>query len=366
MTTSTPSPTVDRKPADREVAIRAQGLCKDYLRQKREPGLGGVLRYLFRPEHETIEAVRDVSFEIGKGEMVAYIGPNGAGKSTTVKMLVGILVPSAGRVEVAGLVPHENRKQNAMHIGVVFGQRTRLWWDIPVRDSFRLIRHMYDIPQATYERNLDLFREVLDLDSFFDTPVRQLSLGQRMRADLSVALLHDPEILFLDEPTIGLDVEVKENIRELVRTLNRRRGTTVVLTTHDISDIEKLCDRVLVIDKGSLMFDGSLDTLKREYGGEEVLSVDTRERIGASDLALLSEMPGVVRVEPDGLKLTLAYDPLVVTPAALVETLMSRHKVVDFLAGGTEAESVIRRMYQANAAALGEASLGNVAGERGP
>lgn len=338
------------KRSDSAPAIRAHGLCKSYYRQKREPGLRGALRYLFKPERETIPAVRDVSFEIGQGEMVAYIGPNGAGKSTTVKMMVGILVPTAGTIEVAGLVPHENRRENALRIGVVFGQRTRLWWDIPVRDSFTLIRHMYRIPEETYTKNLELFREVLDLDSFFDTPVRQLSLGQRMRADLSVALLHDPEILFLDEPTIGLDVEVKENIRELVRTLNQRRGTTVVLTTHDISDIEKLCDRVLVIDKGRLMFDGSLERLKREYGGEEVLSVDTQERIAAPDLAFLSEMPGVVRVEPDGLKLTLAYDPRVVTPASLVETLMSRHKVVDFFAGGTEAEGVIRRMYRANAA----------------
>lgn len=343
--------------SDSPPAIRAQGLCKSYRRQKRQPGLRGVLRYLFQPEHETIPAVRDVSFEIAKGEMVAYIGPNGAGKSTTVKMLVGILVPTSGTVEVAGLVPHENRRENALRIGVVFGQRTRLWWDIPVRDSFTLIRHMYRVPEATYVKNLELFREVLDLDSFFDTPVRQLSLGQRMRADLSIALLHDPEILFLDEPTIGLDVEVKENIRELVRTLNRRRGTTVVLTTHDISDVEKLCDRVLVIDKGRLMFDGSLERLKRDYGGEEVFSVDTRERIAAPDLAVLSEMPGVVRVEPDGLRLTLAYDPRVVNPAALVETLMSRHKVVDFFAGGTEAEDVIRRMYQANAA-LVEAERG--------
>ena len=167
---------------DAPVAIRARGLCKSYLRQKRESGLRGVIRYLFQPEYETIPAVQDVSFEIGKGEMVAYIGPNGAGKSTTVKMLVGILVPTAGTVEVAGLVPHENRKENARRIGVVFGQRTRLWWDIPVRDSFTLIRHMYSIPEATYTKNLELFREVLDLDSFFDTPVRQLSLGQRMRA----------------------------------------------------------------------------------------------------------------------------------------------------------------------------------------
>ncbi|MEO1088915.1 MAG: ATP-binding cassette domain-containing protein, partial [Acidobacteriota bacterium] len=329
---------------------RVKGLCKTYSRQKREPGLRGAVRYLLQPEHETIPAVQDLSFEIGKGEMVAYIGPNGAGKSTTVKMLVGILVPSAGTIEVAGLVPHEHRKENALRIGVVFGQRTRLWWDIPVRDSFALIRHMYQVPEATYAKNLELFREVLELDSWFDTPVRQLSLGQRMRADLSIALLHDPEILFLDEPTIGLDVEVKENIRELVRTLNRRRGTTVVLTTHDISDVEKLCDRVLVIDKGRLMFDGSLERLKREYGGEEVLSVDTRERIAASDLAALTEMPGVVHAEPNGLRLTLSYDPRVVNPAALVEKLMSRHKVVDFFAGGTEAEGVIRRMYRANAA----------------
>ena len=330
--------------------IKVHDLSKSYRRQIREPGFAGALRYLFKPEYRTIPAVAGVSFDIAQGEMVAYIGPNGAGKSTTIKMLVGILVPTAGTVEVAGRVPHENRQENARHIGVVFGQRTRLWWDIPVSDSFELMRHMYDIPASTYHANLELFRDVLDLGSFIDTPVRQLSLGQRMRADLCVALLHDPEILFLDEPTIGLDVEVKESIRTFIKTLNEQRRTTVILTTHDISDVEKLCDRVLVIDRGRLMFDGSLEQLEEKYAGDELLHVDTVQGIEPAYLETLSARPGVTRAEQDGTRLILSYDRRRVTSADLIAGLVSRYRVLNFSVHGAETEALIRRMYQANTA----------------
>ena len=333
--------------------IEVRDLSKTYLRQKREKGFGGVLRHLFKPEFREIRAVQDLSFQIERGEMVAYIGPNGAGKSTTVKMLVGILVPSSGTVRVAGLVPHQDRQQNALNIGVVFGQRTRLWWDIPVGDSFELIRHMYRVPQAIYEANLELFHDVLDLGTFIDTPVRQLSLGQRMRADLSIALLHNPEVLFLDEPTIGLDIEVKEKIRQFIKTVNQQRQTTVILTTHDISDVEKLCDRVLVIDRGRLMFDGSLDRLEEQYGGDETLAVDIEGAVDGQHLESLASRPGIGRVEHEGSRLSVAYDRRQIKSAELVEGLMARHKVINFSVQATETESVIRKMYQANSAGEG-------------
>ena len=238
------------------------------VRRKR----GRVLR-----ERTVVRAVDGISFEIEAGSVVGYIGPNGAGKSTTVKMLTGILVPSAGRISVAGLEPSRQRIQLARRIGVMFGQRIQLWWDLPLLDSFQLLRHIYKVPEDRYRANLDRFRELLALDDFLHTPVRQLSLGQRVRGELTAAMLHDPEIVLLDEPTIGLDVVAKERVREFLTEINAERGVTVLLTTHDLDDIERLCSRLLVIDHGRLIYDGDVDTLKQRYGGERVLVVDLEE-----------------------------------------------------------------------------------------
>src|SRR5207245_8770445 len=213
-----------------------------------------------------------LTFRVEPGSLVGYIGPNGAGKSTTVKMLTGILVPSRGRISVAGLVPTRQRTQLARRIGVMFGQRVQLWWDLPLIESFELLRHIYRIPADVYERNLSAFRQLLDLDAFLRTPVRQLSLGQRIRGELTAAMLHDPEILFLDEPTIGLDVVAKQRVRDFLVEINREQGVTVLLTTHDLGDIERLCNRLLVIDHGSLIWDGGIDELKEAYGAERMLT----------------------------------------------------------------------------------------------
>src|SRR5215218_10793827 len=221
-----------------------------------------------------VRAVHDLSFEIEAGEMVGYIGPNGAGKSTTIKMLTGILVPTSGHLRVAGLEPSRERTSLARRIGVVFGQRTTLWWDLPLRDSFELLQKIYRVEPARHRRTLQEYVELLDLGDLLDTPVRQLSLGQRMRGDITAALLHDPEILFLDEPTIGLDVVSKGRLREFLRALNAERGTTLVLTTHDLQDIEALCDRVIVIDRGTSVFDGPLDELHRRGESSRTLVVD--------------------------------------------------------------------------------------------
>jgi ABC-2 type transport system ATP-binding protein len=252
-----------------------------------------VKRGVVRRERRVVRAVDGVSFEIEAGSLVGYVGPNGAGKSTTVKMLTGILVPSAGRITVAGFNPSQQRIQLARRIGVVFGQRVQLWWDLPLRDSFELLRYIYRVPFERWRGNLDTFTELLELGPFLDTPVRQLSLGQRMRGELTASMLHDPEILFLDEPTIGLDLVAKARVREFLAMVNRERGVTVLLTTHDLSDIERLCRRLLIIDHGRVIYDGGLEALIERYGEERTLIVDLEEP------AEPIQVPGarVVRVE---------------------------------------------------------------------
>ena len=241
-----------------------------------------VRRGRFRRERVVVDAVNDISFRVERGELLGYLGPNGAGKSTTIKMLTGILVPSGGHVSVAGLDPSKRRIELAKRIGAMFGQRMQLWWDLPLLDSFELLRHIYRVPADRYRASLARFREVLDLDPFLHTPVRQLSLGQRIRGELTAAMLHEPELLFLDEPTIGLDVVAKQRVRDFLVEINRERGVTVLLTTHDLGDIERLCNRLLVIDHGSLIWDGKIDDLKERYGAERPLIVDLEERDAAA------------------------------------------------------------------------------------
>lgn len=322
--------------------IVVEKLKKEYRRQKRTAGLAGSIRSLFSREYETILAVNDVSFNVEEGEVVGYIGANGAGKSTTIKMLVGILVPTSGLVTVRGLVPHENRVENAKKMGVVFGQRTQLWWDIPVSESLNLMRHMFKIPESRFNENIALFGNILDLREFIDTPVRQLSLGQRMRADICAALLHDPEILYLDEPTIGLDVVAKERIREFIKSVNRERGTTVILTTHDMSDIEKLCSRVMVIDKGSIVYDGQLQQLKEKYGTEETLTIETDG--GSIDDKDLSGL-GIRDVSRQGNRYTFRYDKRKVNSSSLIQFALGHCQILDFDVQQAEIEEVIRRLY---------------------
>jgi ABC-2 type transport system ATP-binding protein len=239
--------------------IKTQQLKKHFKVYRHHRGFIGALRGLFSREYRLIRAVDGISFDIDRGELVGYIGPNGAGKSTTIKMLTGLLVPTSGSLLVDGRIPWKERRDHVAKIGAVFGQRTTLWWDLPVVDSLELLRHMYNIPADRFRENLRDFRSLLEMDPFMETPVRSLSLGQRMRADLCASLLHDPQLLFLDEPTIGLDVVAKERIRQFILHINKQLGTTVLLTTHDLSDVEKLCKRVMIIDHGRLLYDGGLD-----------------------------------------------------------------------------------------------------------
>ena len=243
--------------------IETVDLKKVFRSVVRRPGLSGAFAALFSREFEEKVAVENVNFSLHEGEIVGYLGPNGAGKSTTIKMLTGILVPTSGVVRVAGIVPSEHRQQNGQNIGVVFGQRSQLYWDLPLRESFELLRAIYDVPRDRFAQNLRHFSDILDLDRFMGTPVRQLSLGERMRGDFAAAMLHDPKIVFLDEPTIGLDVVAKEAIRDFIATMNRERGTTVVLTTHDLADVERLTRRIVLIDEGTVIYDGLLARLAR-------------------------------------------------------------------------------------------------------
>jgi len=254
--------------------ITASGVAKTFRRARRLPGLGGALRSLFSRQFTEVHAVTDVSFAIAPGEAVGYLGPNGAGKSTMIKMLTGILVPSSGAISVLGREPHSQRMVNAAEIGVVFGQRSQLWWDLPVRDSFALHRHIYEVPPARFADNLAFLTTMLGMADYLDRPVRQLSLGQRMRAEIAMALLHDPKILFLDEPTIGLDVVAKDAVRKFLARINRERGTTIILTTHDLQDIEEICPRLIMVDDGRLLFDGELSKLRSALGSRRRLRLE--------------------------------------------------------------------------------------------
>ncbi|MDP9018475.1 MAG: ATP-binding cassette domain-containing protein, partial [Candidatus Eremiobacteraeota bacterium] len=253
--------------------IRTAELCKTFRSVKREPGPGGALRTLFSRTYVDKVAVSNVSMSLEAGELVGYIGPNGAGKSTTIKMLTGILVPTSGSIEVAGLVPYQRRKDNAKNIGVVFGQRSQLYWDLPLIESFELLRAIYAVPRDRYLSNLKHFTTMLEMDEFMHTPVRQLSLGQRMRGDFAAAMLHDPQIVYLDEPTIGLDVVAKEAIRGFIKAINQERGTTIILTTHDLADVERLCRRIVLIDTGTIIYDGPIEAIKEQYGTHRTLSI---------------------------------------------------------------------------------------------
>lgn len=320
--------------------IVVQDLRKTFQVRRHHRGGWGALRSLFSRQYRLVRAVDEITFQVRPGELVGYIGPNGAGKSTTIKMLTGLLVPTEGKLRVDGRIPWRERRSYVASIGAVFGQRTTLWWDLPVIESLDLLQHMYQIPPARYRHNLDEFRHLLDLDPFLDTPVRSLSLGQRMRADLCAALLHDPKLLFLDEPTIGLDVVAKERIRRFIQQVNRERGTTVILTTHDISDVEKLCERVMIIDHGHLLFDGRLSTLRDRFGGKRELLVEFAQDY--DDVAV----PGAEVSWHRGNRAIYQFEQGTITASGLIGRLSAHYRVRDLSVREPEIEATIRRIYE--------------------
>ncbi len=335
--------------------LEVANLSKDFRVRKRQPGVWGSLRSLVASDWEIRHAVRDVSFEAERGEIVGYLGPNGAGKSTTIKMLVGILQPTTGHASVCGFDPQRERAAVAQRIGIVFGQRTNLWWDLPLIESFRLLRHIYRIPENHYYASLDRLTEVLDMGSFLDMPVRLLSLGQKMRGDLAAALLHEPQILFLDEPTVGLDIVGKEQVREFILAMNRERGLTVLLTTHDLHDVERLCQRVIIIDRGSAIYDGSLARLLESYAPYRTLVLDLLDgAVGRSDLvAALRDFPrpqeagaAPAIVQEEGNRFFIRFEPRSVAAPRLLSHLSERVALRDLAIEEPDIEEVVARIYR--------------------
>jgi ABC-2 type transport system ATP-binding protein len=316
--------------------IETRDLRKTFRSVRRGEGLGGAIGALFSRTYVEKTAVENVNISIDAGEIVGYIGPNGAGKSTTIKMLTGILVPTSGTIEVAGIVPHAKRQQNARNIGVVFGQRSQLYWDLPLRESFELLRAIYRVPRARFHENLAHFVDILELEPFMATPVRQLSLGERMRGDFAAALLHDPKIVYLDEPTIGLDVVAKEAIRNFICDINSKLGTTVILTTHDLADVERLCRRIVLIDHGTVIYDGSLDRLREEYGTHRTLIEPQPE----------FTVPGVELEQTAPLSIRLRFDRRTITAEALIRRVMERYAITDVMIEEPEIDDIVRRIYQ--------------------
>ncbi len=325
--------------------IETKGLRKSFRSPLKKPGVAGAVRHLFRPEYKEIVAVTDVDLSIEAGEAVAYVGPNGAGKSTTIKMLTGILLPTGGAIRVNGLHPYQERMRNSKNIGVVFGQRTQLWWDIPVIESFTLLRDIYEVPEKTYRENLAYFTEMLGLEEILQQSARRLSLGQRMRADLAVALMHNPAVIFLDEPTIGLDVAVKERIREFLKAVNRERGVTLMLTSHDLGDIEDVCRRLIIIDTGRIIYDGSIQGLLDRYVKERSIHVTTGARI---------DRAGAARALPAGIEIadaaeremTIRFDRFRYTARNVLEIIVQSVDVVDFQLEEPDIERVVKNVYE--------------------
>lgn len=322
-----------------EPVIEATNVSKEFRISKRHKN---VIKNLFSHEYRIVHAVHEISFSIRSGEMVGFIGPNGAGKSTTIKMLTGILVPTSGQVSVLGNDPFQKRKKNASNIGVVFGQRTQLWWDLPVCDTFELLKKIYNISDAVYKDNIELFRNKLNLDEYWDKAVRQLSLGQRMRADIAASLLHNPKVLLLDEPTIGLDVVVKKDIRELIKTIRNERGITVLLTTHDMRDIEEICERVLMIDKGKLTFDLPLTKLKETMGSRQTLIIHFEEKVTNLEMGFCSAVQTGENVWQ------LEFDHHMITAGQIMSEIMQKYRVSDISVRQPDMEEIIRNVYRKN------------------
>lgn len=320
-----------------ENIITVQGIKKYYKIAKRDKGIFASLISLFNRKYEIKKAVDDVSFSIKRGEIVGFVGPNGAGKSTTIKILSGILYPDAGDVNIKGYIPYKQRKQYVKNIGVVFGQKSQLNWDLPLIESFELMKFIYKIPQETYEKNLKLFSELLDMEDFINQPVRQLSLGQRMRGDIVAALLHSPEIVFLDEPTIGLDVVAKEKIREFIRYINEKEKTTIIFTTHDMQDIEKVCGRLIIIDKGKKIYDGSIEQIKNKYANFKTVEI---------------------LLENDE-KETRTFDLNVAPMNTVMENLFAQKNIKDISICEPEIDGIIRDIYEGRVILDDPAAEGN-------
>ena len=326
--------------------IKVENLSKEFKISKKYPGFKGALRSFFSTEYTIKKAVDDISFEINDGEIVGYIGANGAGKSTTIKMMTGILTPSSGRIIVDGVVPYENREKNAKNIGVVFGQKTQLWWDLPVSETFPLLKDIYGVSDEEYEERMNYFKEILGLDEFFLSPVRTLSLGQRMRADLAAALIHNPKIIYLDEPTIGLDVVVKESVRKAIKNINEKYGTTIILTTHDLNDIEELCNRIIIIDKGKKIYDGELEGVKEQFGYLTTIEIQLKDKSNIEKINFARFKDDDFKLDMKESKVNITFNKNNISSADIIGEVMKKSKVIDFNIKETSIEDIVKKMYK--------------------
>ncbi len=328
--------------------IKVENLSKVFISNKKFTGLSGAIKGLFSNEKIKKEAVKNINFEINEGEIVAFIGSNGAGKSTTIKMMTGILYPTSGKCLINGLEPYNNRKENAKNIGVVFGQRTQLWWDLPLFDTFEVLKEIYQVPSDEFNERMSFLTEILGLDEFMSSTVRTLSLGQRMRADLAASLLHNPKILYLDEPTIGLDIVVKEKIINFIKEINKKYNTTVILTTHDMGDIQELCERIIIIDKGSIIYDGSIKELKNKLGSYRNLTVDVKNIEVVKNIDFLK----VLNIKIDDLKTTfnenqieIKFNGNKIRLVAILDTISKVTSIRDVKITETDIADIVKKIY---------------------
>lgn len=329
--------------------IEVKNVSKEFKKIIKEPGLKGSVKSLFHKKQEIVKAVDDISFTVEKGEILGFIGPNGAGKSTAIKMLTGILTPTSGEIMINGQIPYKNRKKYVKEIGVVFGQRTQLWWDLPLTETFTVLKEIYQVEDKAFKERMDFLNQVLDLEPFIKSPVRTLSLGQRMRADIAASMIHNPKVLFLDEPTIGLDVVVKDNIRKAIAEINQNEKTTIILTTHDISDIELLCKRIVMIDKGKKVYDGALDKMKEKYGKMREIHITLKAAEDMDKLAFAEKfdlLEDDLEIKLEGKKAIIKFNSSKAQVSDMLSYILGTITVKDIAVGEADIEEIIRRLYK--------------------
>ena len=337
-----------------ENVIQVNNLRKEFKAYSSRTGLKGAFRDLFTRNYKVVPAVNDINFSVKKGEMVGYIGENGAGKSTTIKMLTGILTPTSGEIIVNGMNPHKERERFVQTIGVVFGQRSQLWWDIAVQESFRLLKKVYKVSDEQYDQHMNHVIKTLDIEPLLDKPVRKLSLGQRMRCELAAALIHNPPLLFLDEPTIGLDVLVKLKIRGFLKEINEKYNTTILLTTHDLSDIEALCERVVMLDEGKVIYDGALSELKAKWGDTKELQFQFLEAVDIPAIKkVTSGLPVVWEVDEKGHTFIATVEDRDELISKVIAQVVAAFKIKDVKINETSTEEIIRNIYEKGAVEVG-------------
>ena len=324
--------------------IKVKDLVKTYKIIEKEDGLIGYFKNLIKPKYKEFTAVNHINFEIQEGELVGYIGENGAGKSTTIKMLTGLLTPTSGEVVVDGLVPNKNRIENNKKIGAVFGQKTQLWWDLPVIESFRLIKKMYKIPDGEYRKNLKKFSEILELDDLLEKQVKNLSLGQKMRCEIAATFLHNPKIVYLDEPTIGLDVLVKERIRAFIKEINKEKNTTVILTTHDLKDIEDVCDRIILLDKGQIIYDGQKEKFKETYGKQVIAQIIVKNKTSLITTETINDEFEVVEESDEQVKIRFNHDKYTIMD--IVNRISNYCEITDMHIEEQGLEEILKEIYR--------------------